>query len=163
MFVRVNDECRHSPEVTWRNNPRWHSPKSKIERSDWKLRVVKPLALSLSIVPLLSPLGSSLPDCRNSLLLCHKEQHFKSNLQAFLPSLLLFLQCPVKVVERRASGGMAGQGFATSLGIQHSVKSRHTAGMAQEAVAGRWVWWGWKRGRKMKTGREWREERRDET
>lgn len=37
---------------------------------------------------------------------------------------------------------MEGEGLATSLGVQHSVKSRQTSGMAQEAVAGRWVWWG---------------------
>ena len=98
---------------------------------------MKPLALSLSIFPVLSPLGSSLPGCPNSLLLCHKDQHFKSNLQAFLPSLLSFLQYPVKAVERRGSEGMEGQGFATSLEVQHSVKSRQTSGMAQEAVRGR--------------------------
>lgn len=34
----------------------------------------------------------------------------------------------MKAVERRGSGGMEGQGFSTSLEVQHSVKSRQTSG-----------------------------------
>ena len=89
------------------------------------------LSFSLSF-----PLSSSHLDCPDSLL-CLKDEHFKSSLQAFLSPLPSFLQGPVKAVERRGNGRMGAWGFATSLGIQHSAKSGHTSGMAQEAVAGR--------------------------
>ena len=95
----------------------------------------------LSLPPTAFPLGGSQPEGPDSLLQCHKDQQFKPLLDVFLPSLPSFLYHPVKAVERRGNGGMRAQGFDTSQGFHHSVKSGQTSGMTQEAVTGRWVRW----------------------
>ena len=103
------------------------------------------------------PLRSSQPDCSDSLLQCHRDRHFKSSLQALLPSIPSFLPpgpsegCREKKIWEDGSPGLCYLTWESSM-----LSSQDTPQGWPGAMAGRWLRWdsGGREGNKDRKGVE---------